>query len=72
MAAIPKTATRIYLVAGPAGDRLVKASTPAQAIRHVVGTDYSAEVASQDALVEAVGSGLKVETAGEEPAPSDG
>lgn len=67
----PKTPTRIYLVAGPKGDRLVRAPSGARAISHCVSTDYSAEVASQDALVAAVAGGTKVETAGEEPAPTE-
>lgn len=58
--------TRIYVVTnGAAEPRLVKASTPAQAIRHVTRPMYKAEVASQDALVAALTKGVKVETASE-------
>lgn len=61
-------AKRIYLVISEAeGEkaRLVKASSQAQAIHHVVANRYTAEVATQEGLVGALGSGLKVEEAGE-------
>jgi hypothetical protein len=57
--------TRIYIVTGPTGTRLVKASAPSQAITHVARSAFDARVASQDDLVEAVGNGVKVETYGE-------
>jgi hypothetical protein len=57
--------TRIYLVNGPTGTRLVKASVASQAITHVAKSAFSAKVASQDDLVEAVSNGIKVETYGE-------
>ena len=57
--------TRIYIVTGPTGTRLVKASAPSQAITHVARSVFDARVASQDDLVEAVSSGVKVETYGE-------
>lgn len=59
------TSTRIYLVNGPTGTRLVKAAVASQAITHVAKSAFSARVASQDDLVEAVSSGVKVETYGE-------
>jgi hypothetical protein len=59
------TSTRIYLVNGPTGTRLVKASVASQAITHVAKSAFSAKVASQDDLVEAVSNGVKVETYGE-------
>ena len=59
------TATRIYLVNGPTGSRLVKATVASQAITHVAKSAFSAKVASQDDLVEALSNGLKVETYGE-------
>lgn len=59
------TATRIYLVNGPTGDRLVKATVASQAITHVAKSAFSAKVASQDDLVEALSTGIKVETYGE-------
>jgi hypothetical protein len=59
------TATRIYIVTGPTGTRLVKASAPSQAITHVARSVFDARVASQDDLVEAVSNGVKVETYGE-------
>lgn len=59
------TSTRIYLVNGPTGTRLVKAATPSQAITHVARSAFSAKVPSQDDLVDAVTSGVKVETYGE-------
>jgi hypothetical protein len=59
------TATRIYIVTGPTGTRLVKASAPSQAITHVARSVFDARVASQDDLVEALSNGVKVETYGE-------
>ena len=68
-----KTPTRIYAVtnttSGAVG--LVRATSPSQAIRHVTRTLYSAEVASQEALVAALGDGVSVvdasESAGAQP-----
>ena len=59
------TATRIYLVNGPTGSRLVKAIVASQAITHVAKSAFSAKVASQDDLVEALSNGVRVETYGE-------
>jgi hypothetical protein len=59
-------ATRIYLVSGTDGTkRLVTASVASQAITHVAKSAFSVRVASQDDLVRALGSGVKVETYGE-------
>lgn len=61
---------RIYIVTRKNGHhRLIRANTPAQAIGFAVRSDYNAEVASQEALVGLLGSGIKVEDAGE-PAPT--
>lgn len=60
------SATRIYLVKGPFANRLVKASTAAQAISHVIKPSYTAHVASQEDLVEALSEGITVEIYGEE------
>lgn len=60
------TATRIYLVKGSNGEvRLIKASVPSQAITHVAKQSFSARIASQDDLVEALSNGAKVESYGE-------
>jgi hypothetical protein len=59
------TSTRIYLVNGPTGTRLIKASVASQAITHAAKSAFTAKVASQDDLVEAVSNGIKVETYGE-------
>jgi hypothetical protein len=60
------TATRIYLVTNTNGTtRLVKATVASQAITHVAKSTFSAKVASQDDLVQALSSGVKVETYGE-------
>ena len=59
------TATRIYLVNGPTGMRLVKASVASQAITHVAKSAFSAKVASQDDLVLALSNNIRVETYGE-------
>lgn len=59
------TATRIYLVTGPTGSRLIKATVASQAITHAAKAAFTAKVASQDDLVEALSNGTKVETYGE-------
>jgi hypothetical protein len=59
------TATRIYLVTGPTGTRLIKATVASQAITHAAKSAFTAKVASQDDLVEALSNGVKVETYGE-------
>ena len=67
------TATRIYVVAPkvaeagkPAPRRLVRATHPANALRHVADGDYSVAVASQDDLEALLSQGAKVETIGAE------
>lgn len=62
------TPTRIYLVtAATDGEaRLVRASSPAQAIRHVARERYRCNVAAQETLVEMLSAGDPVETAGEQ------
>jgi hypothetical protein len=58
--------TRIYIITNGASDpRLVRAPNQAQALRHIV-KPYKAEVASQDALIAALGKGVKVEEAKDE------
>ena len=66
-----KTVKRIYLVASKLGEGeeagvLVRASSQAQAIGHVVRNRYSATVATQDQCIDLRDAGVKVETAGEE------
>lgn len=59
--------TRIYVVRGPNKSvALVKASSQAQAVGHVVRNAYEAEVAEQDILVDLASAGVKVEVAGVE------
>jgi len=59
------TQTRIYKVA-PASEggtaRLVRASHPSHALRHVAADAFTVKVASQDDLVAAFERGTKVET----------
>ena len=60
------TATRIYIVSTQDGtNRLVRATVASQAITHAAKSAFTAKVASQDDLVEALSSGVKVETYGE-------
>lgn len=59
------TATRVYIVTGPTGNRLVKATVASQAITHVAKSAFSAKVASQDDLIAELSKGTKVETYGE-------
>lgn len=60
-----KTPTRIYSVTDSetAAVHLVRATSQAQAIRHVASTRYSAAVASQDELVQLVAGGHTVDDA---------
>lgn len=51
MTTATKTPSRVYLITSPTAVRLVKAHTQAQAIRFAVGTDYAAQVATQDDLI---------------------
>lgn len=65
--------TRIYVVesksniASDKGHRLVRASSQAQALRHVADGLFEVSVPSQDRLVELAGKGIAVEEAGAEP-----
>jgi hypothetical protein len=54
-------ATRIYVVGGPTGIRLVDATTKQQAIAHVANSTINAHVASQKDLVELLAKGVAVE-----------
>lgn len=61
-----KDNTRIYLVTGQGiSPRLVSASHPRIAIRHVVGGIFDAHVATQRELLSATADGIKVEEAAE-------
>lgn len=57
-----KTPTRIYAVhdAGLDKTHLVRATNPASAVRCVARKQYTAEVATQEALVSAVSAGTPV------------
>ena len=56
------TNTRIYLVGSLDGSvRLVRASTPHQAISHVAHSQFTVRVPTQDELVGAVSKGITVE-----------
>lgn len=59
-------ANRIYIVTqkGAQPARLVRAGNRAQAINFVARDTLSAEVADQDALVEAITMGIKIEDSG--------
>lgn len=65
---------RIYKVEDTEGDapsvKLVRAGTPAQALRHATISRFSVDVATQDDLVALVANGVAVETAGESSAES--
>lgn len=54
--------TRIYIVGSSDGStRLVRATTPHQAISHVAHSQFTVRVPTQDELVEAVSKGVTVE-----------
>jgi hypothetical protein len=54
-------AERIYIVYGPQGTRLVKASLRQQALSHVANSTFSLNVATQDELVAQITAGTKIE-----------
>ena len=54
-------AERIYIVHGPQGTRLVKASLRQQALSYVANSTFTIHVASQDDLVAQITSGTKIE-----------
>lgn len=60
--------TRIYTVTNKAtgARRLVDASHPSTAIRHVAASAFDVEVASAKDVATYMSSGIKVETVGEE------
>lgn len=59
---------RVYLVTdGIATIGLVRARSQAEAIRHCTAGRFVATVADQDQLIEAVGKGMEVENAAQEP-----
>lgn len=62
------TPTRIYVVKDTDlhSRTLVRASSQAQAVRHVTKSRFEVEVASQDTIVSLMEAGLKVETAAAE------
>lgn len=61
--------TRIYSVQGANDFHLVEASTKNAALRHVAEKHFEVSVANQKTLVGAIQDGIKIEQAGEEPAP---
>lgn len=58
--------SRIYIVNGGTQPRLVRAGSRSQAISHVARATYTAAVATQDNIVDAVSQGIKVEDVGAE------
>ena len=52
---------KVYLVTTPTGVRLIRAFSPAGAIKQAVGTSHSAAIATQDQLIAALAKGVKVE-----------
>jgi hypothetical protein len=65
------TESRIYTVTesanaaagSPVVRHLVRASSPAQAIRHITNRQFVAQVSEQDDLVDLAGAGVKVQDA---------
>lgn len=56
------TTTRIYIIGSLDGStRLVRATTPHQALSHVAHSQFTVRVPTQDELVAAVGKGVTVE-----------
>lgn len=65
--------TRIYFVSNAvSGDQyLVRAASPASAIRHVARATFGVAVAAQETIVELLTAGVTVEDAGAEPNAKD-
>lgn len=63
-----KTPTRIYRIIDGEGDRLIRAASSAQAIRHAA-SHMRARVATQDDIAELVGQQVKIENAGDQRLP---
>jgi len=65
--------TRIYVVhdtrANPTGNRLVRATSKNQALRHVAQDAFAVDIAKQNSLVFLLEQGVKVEDAGAESEP---
>lgn len=59
---------RIYVVTNrdTPVQHLVRAASPAQAIRHVARAKFGCAVAGQETIVELLGEGVRVEDAGAE------
>lgn len=65
------TKTRIYVATVAGQRRLVRASHPAQVYAYIARAMVSdVTVANQDAMLTAIGAGLKVEDAAEDPGAS--
>lgn len=62
-----KTPTRIYRIDDGKADRLVRATSQAQAVRHVA-SGFAVRVATQDDIADLVTEGVKVEAANEQAA----
>ena len=61
-----RDSTRIYIVEGPGiNPRLVDASHPRVAVRHVTGAMFSARVPKQRELATLISGGTKIEEASE-------
>lgn len=62
--------TRIYVVEGQDGPRLVDAVTTTAAVAHVAKKTIKARLATQRDLFDAAKAGVEIEVAGAEPAAS--
>lgn len=70
------TPTRPYVIRDKqdtsAQPRLVRATNPAQALRHVTRDRFTVEPASASEVLDLIEDGIKAETAGAEPATEGG
>lgn len=62
--------SRIYRINDGTRCHLVRANTPAQAIRYVAKQQYTHRVASQDDIIEALQSGAQIDDATATPEPT--
>lgn len=60
-----ETTKRPYIVSGIGEDRLVNASSQAQALRHAAKGTFTVKTANSGDVMRLMGKGVKVEEAGE-------
>lgn len=60
------TATRLYKVATPTGDRLVETTNPSRALAHVAKSQYTVTIPPSHEVYKMATEGVKIEVVGAE------